>query len=218
MTSYSNFQVSRNKATKEKNIFSQGKNLRKQSSKSEKMMESIALWASWYRFRIDKFAEEYLGIKLKLFQIFLLFAMQHNHYFMYLASRGQGKSFISAIYAVSRAILYPNTIIVIASGTKGQAISVLKKIEEIRNNSPNLKREINDLKLGSNDPFCSFHNGSVIRVVTSNDNARSARAHVILVDEFRMVDFSVIQKVLRKFLTTPRQAPFMSKSEYADYP
>lgn len=218
MSSYSAFQVDRNKSKNNKNIFTQGKNVRKQSSKSEKLMESIAVWASWYRFRIDKFAEDYLGIKLKLFQIFLLFAMQHNHYFMYLASRGQGKSFISAIYAVSRAILYPNTIVVIASGTKGQGISVLKKIEEIRNNSTNLKREISDLKLGSNDPQCSFHNGSVIRVVTSNDNARSARAHCILVDEFRMVDFSVIQKVLRKFLTTPRQAPFMTKEEYADYP
>lgn len=215
MSSYSNFQVSRNKNTKSKNIFKQGKNIRKTGNKNEKMMESIAVWCSWYRYRMDVFVEEYLGIKLKLFQVFLIYAMQHNHFFMYLASRGQGKSFISAIYAVSRAILYPNTIVVVASGTKGQAISVLKKIEELRNNSPNLKREIDELKLGANDPFCSFHNGSVIRVVTSNQNARSARAHIILVDEFRMVDLAVISKVLRKFLTTPRQMPFMNKPEYS---
>lgn len=216
MSSYNNFQVSRNKNTNNKNIFKQGKVFRKQS-KSDRLMESISVWASWYRFRMDVFIREYLGIKLKLFQVFLIFAMQHNHYFMYLASRGQGKSFISALFAVSRAILYPSSLIIVASGTKGQGISVLKKIEELRNMSPNLKREIDDLKLGSNDPYCSFHNGSKIQVVTSNDNARSARAHCIIVDEFRMVDLQIIQKVLRKFLISERYAPFKDKPEYQDY-
>lgn len=216
IASHSNFQVNRNKFKKgTQNVFERGKNQRKKESKSEKLMNGVAIWASWYRFRMDKFIEDYFGIKLKLFQIFLIYAMQHNNYFMYLASRGQGKSFISAIYAVARGCLYPNSIIVIASGTKSQSINVLKKIEELKNMSPNMDREIEELKLGSNDPFCKLHNGSIIRVVTSNDNARSNRAHVILVDEFRMVDFQVISKVLRKFLTTPRQAPFMSKPEYA---
>lgn len=218
MASIKNFQVNRNKNTSNHNMFSRGKNNRKANNKSEKLMSGIALWASWYRYRMDKFCEDYFGIKLKLFQIFLLYGMQHNHYFMYLASRGQGKSFITAIFLCCRCALYPNTICIVASGTKGQSISVLKKIEELRANSPNLDREIKDLRLGSNDPYCSFHNGSVIRVVTSNDNARSARAHCIAVDEFRMVDLQVISKVLRKFLTTPRQAPFMQLPEYADYP
>jgi hypothetical protein len=101
--------------------------------------------------------------------------MQNNHFFMYLASRGQGKSYLSAAFAIYRCVLWPSQIIVIASGTKGQGISVLKKIEEIRANSPNLKREIIDIKTGSNTPECTFHNGSVVRVVVSNDNARSAR-------------------------------------------
>lgn len=183
VASHKNFQVNRNKSTRGMNIFSMGKNNRKVESKSEKLMSGVNIWASWYRFRMDVFIKDYLGIQLKLFQIILIYAMQNNHFFMYLASRGQGKSFISALFAVSRCILYPNTIVVITSGTRGQATSVLKKIEELMPNSPNLRREILDIKTGSNNAECLFHNGSVIRVAVSNDNARSARAHIILVDK-----------------------------------
>lgn len=182
MAGIENFQVQRNKATRGMNIFKTGRNFRKIESKSEKLMNGINVWASYYRFRMDLFVKDYLGIQLKLFQIILIYAMQNNHFFMYLASRGQGKSFLSAIYAVARCILYPGTIVVVASGTKGQATSVLKKIEELMPNSPNMKREILDIRTGSNNAECTFHNGSVIRVAVSNDNARSARAHVILVD------------------------------------
>ena len=78
-----------------------------------------------------------------------------------------------------------------------------------------MQREIEHISTGANDASCTFHNGSVIRVVVSNDNARSARAHVIIVDEFRQVDFSVISTVLRKFLSTPRQCGYHSNPEYS---
>lgn len=217
MAGYQNFQVNRNKFKKDSMGYLDRPKNNKKNNKSDKLMEGAAIWAGYYRFRMDKFVEEYFGIQLKLFQVFLIYAMQHNNYFMYLASRGQGKSFLSAIYAMARATLYPSSIIVIASGTKGQSINVLKKIDELRAISVNMDREIEELKLGSNDPYCKLYNGSVIRVVTSNDNARSNRAHCIIVDEFRMVEFPVIQKVLRKFLTTPRQPPFVNNPEYANY-
>lgn len=75
-------------------------------------MNGINIWTSFYRYRMDLFVKDYLGIQLKLFQVILIMAMQQNHFFMYLASRGQGKSFLSAIYAVARCILYPGTIVV----------------------------------------------------------------------------------------------------------
>src|SRR5690606_10383534 len=52
-------------------------------------------------------------------------------------------------------------------------------------------------------------------VVASNDNARSKRANLLVVDEFRMVDLNIITKVLRKFLTAPRQPKYLDKPEYA---
>jgi hypothetical protein len=215
MAGIRNFQVDRNKSTRGMNIFKTGRNHRKKEPKTERLMDGINIWASWYRFRMDIFIKEYLGIQLKLFQVFLIYAMQNNHYFMYLASRGQGKSFLSALYAVSRCILYPNSIVVITSGTKGQATNVLKKIEKMMPDSPNLKREIKDIYTGANNANCTFHNGSVIEVVASNQNARSGRAHVVIIDEFRMVDLTVITDVIRKFLITPRQAGYHQNPKYA---
>ena len=43
------------------------------------------------------------------------------NYFMYLAARGQGKTFLTAIFCVVRCILFPKTKIVIASATRTQA-------------------------------------------------------------------------------------------------
>lgn len=87
MAGIKNFQVDRNKKTKA-DIVERGKNQRKKESKYEKTMSTVAERASLYRFRPDMMVKEYFGFSLKLFQVILLFAMQHNHYFMYLASRG----------------------------------------------------------------------------------------------------------------------------------
>lgn len=213
MASISNFQVDRNKSKKGINIFNKGRNFNKKS-KSERLSEGIGIWASFYRANPHRFVKEYLGISLKLFQIILIYMMNHNYYFMYLASRGQGKTFLTSIYCCVRAILYPETKIIIASGTKGQSREVIEKIDDLRKNSPNLAREISDLRTSTNDARVEFHNGSWIKIVASNDGARSKRANLLIVDEFRMVDFAIISKVLRKFLTAPRSPKYLEKDEY----
>ena len=62
--------------------------IKKRQEMSQSQIEVIIDRVSLYKYRIDLFVEEYLGIQLKLFQIILLFLMQTNTYFMYLASRG----------------------------------------------------------------------------------------------------------------------------------
>jgi hypothetical protein len=213
MASHSNYQVNRNKAYKGTNVFNKGRNFSKKS-KTERLMDGIGIWTSFYRSNPHRFVKEYLGITLKLFQVILIYMMMHNHYFMYLASRGQGKTWLTAVFCCTRAILYPGTKIVIASGTKGQSREVIEKIEELKKESPNLEREILDLKTSTNDARVEFHNGSWIKIVASNDGARSKRANLLIVDEFRMVDFEIISKVLRKFLTAPRTPKYLEKDEY----
>lgn len=80
---------------------------------------------------------------------------------------------MTAVYCITRSILYPETKIIIASGVKSQAREVIEKIDEMRKNSPNLRREISDLSTNTNDARVEFHNGSWIKTVASNDNARS---------------------------------------------
>lgn len=218
MAGIPHYQVDRNKAHKGISIFQKGRNFNKALSnhnKSERLMTGIGVWTSYYRSNPHRFAKEYLGIDLKLFQVILIYMMSVSHYFMYLASRGQGKTWLTAIYCCIRSILYPETKIVIASGTKAQAREVIEKIDDLKKNCPNLFREISNLSTSANDPKVEFHNGSWIKVVASNDGARSKRANLLIADEFRMIDLEIINKVLRKFLTAPRQPKYLGKPEYA---
>jgi hypothetical protein len=81
--------------------------------------------------------------------------------------------------------------------------------------SENLCNEIKDVVINQANAYVEFHNNSKVIVVTANDNARSSRANILVVDEFRLVDLDIINKVLRKFLTAPRQPKYLNKPEYA---
>lgn len=91
------------------------------SKRADAVMNGAALWGSYYRQHPDEFAEDYLHLRLKLFQRILLIMMFWSTVFVLVACRGIGKTFLSAVYCVARAILYPGTKICIASGTRGQA-------------------------------------------------------------------------------------------------
>ena len=60
------------------------------NEKSKRIMEGVGYWASFYRYNPQRFAKDYLNVNLKLFQKILIYAMMHNNFFMYIASRGQG--------------------------------------------------------------------------------------------------------------------------------
>lgn len=81
----------------------------------------------------------------------------------------QGKTFLTSIYCCTRCILFPQTKVIIASGNLKQATEVLTKIEDLRKDCSNLDREIENIKASKVDGVCTFHNGSWIRVVASND-------------------------------------------------
>lgn len=188
----------------------------------------MAIWGSYYRENFDLFVEEYLQLDfLKWFQTMLLVMMNRSRVFLWIAARGMGKSFLIAIFAVARCILYPGTKVVITSGTRGQSINVLEKIQtELMPVSPNLCNEIDmaKTKFSGQDAKVMFKNTSYIKVVTASDNARSNRANILIVDEFRMVKKDTIDTVLKKFLTSRRMPPYKDltdaerKVEYAKEP
>lgn len=186
------------------------------NDKAKRMMNGVATWCSFYRANPHRFCADYLNIHLKLFQKILIFLMFWNNYFIYIASRGQGKSFLIAIFSVCRCILYPETQICICAKARSQSINVLEKITTIlMPNSANLRMEIGDYSTKGQDAYIEFRNGSRIKVVTANDNARSNRSNIIIVDEFRMVDIDIINKVIRKFNTAPRQPKYLNNPKYS---
>lgn len=190
------------------------------ASKFNKLMRTVAKRCAFYRENPHRFARDYLNIQsLRIFQDILLYAMMHNYYFMYIASRSMGKTWLTALYCIIRCILYPGTKICVASGTKTQATEVLEKIRDdfCKNygwGSNNLNNEITKIQIGQNESIIIFKNGSWIRTVASNDNARGKRANVLILDEFRMIDKNVFDLVLKRFLGTPRQPLFLKKDEY----
>ena len=199
-----------------------------EKSRRERVIEGMAIWGSYYRENFDLFVEEYLQLDfLKWFQTMLLVMMNRSRVFLWIAARGMGKSFLISIFAVARCILYPGTKVVITSGTRGQSINVLEKIQtELMPVSPNLCNEIDmaKTKFSGQDAKVMFKNSSYIKVVTASDNARSNRANILIVDEFRMVKKDTIDTVLKKFLTSRRMPPYKDltdaerKVEYAKEP
>lgn len=194
------------------------------NNRYQNVMEGAAHWGAFYRKHPDQFAEDYLHIRLKLFQRILLVMMFWCTVFIDIAARGQGKSFLSAVYCCIRCILYPGTKICVASGVRSQGINVLEKINlELKPLSPELCLEIDDRKsrINGTEALIVFRNTSVIRVVTATDSSRGSRANVLLLDEFRLIPKTVIDTVLRKFLTLRRMPRYEEltenerKAEYA---
>ena len=220
MAGYSNFQVKRNKSN-ELNIYEKKKqvnNMVKNLSKDERLRNGIKLWASFYRSNIHRYIEDYFGVRLHTFQKIILYMMSKNSFFLWWASRGLGKSFIVALYCLAMASLKPGLPIVIASGTKGQAKSVItvKIDKELRLKYPNIAREIKQVKTGADETVCILHNGSTIHAAASNDNSRGLRAGILVVDEFRLVKEEVITRVLRPFLNYIRKPKFLNLPQYKD--
>ncbi len=190
------------------------------NEKSKRIMEGVAYWCSFYRYNPQRFVKDYLNINLKLFQKILLYAMMHNNYFMYIAARGQGKTWLTALFCVVRCILFPKTKICIASATRTQGNEVLSKIvDDFCKNygwgSVNLNNEISYKTVGVNKAVIEFRNGSWIKVVTASDSARGSRANILIVDEFRMVDLNTINTVLKRFLSAPRQPNYLNNPKYS---
>lgn len=174
-------------------------------TRQDKIAEGAAYWAAFYRANPWRFVRDYLHVDLKLFQKILLTMMMVSSSFAFIAARGIGKTFLSAIYATVRCILYPGTKVCVASGVRSQGVAVIDKIRlELIPNSKELEAEIDSIKINGTICEVVFKNSSFIRVVTASDSSRGNRANVLLLDECRMINPNTIDVVLRKFLTQRR--------------
>ena len=218
MASYANFEVDRNKYSKGTNVLNKPKSVDKTSenmSKNEKMRYKVKLFTTFFRLNPHRFVESYFQIQLHLFQKIILYLMNINTIFMLVASRGISKSYTIAIYCCARAVLYPNSKIICASGTKGQAkLIITEKIEKELMQYPNLAREIKQIKSSSNEATVIFHNGSTITAIASTESSRGYRCNILVCDEFRLIKKSVVEQILLPMLNVYRQPPYLKKEEY----
>lgn len=185
---------------------------------NSKLREKLKTWIGYYRENPHRFAEDYFGVKLKTFQKILVYLCFKYPFFTFLASRGLGKSWLIALIAIIKCILYPGSRVVIASGTKGQAEKIIdnKIKQDFWENYPNIRKEIADITTSQRKTSVTFHNGSIILAVTANDNARGERANLIIVDEHRLIKKEVYEKVIEPFATYLRQPGYLNKPEYTN--
>lgn len=174
-------------------------------------------WVTFFRRNLHRFAMDYLEIKLHLYQIILLYLMGIFNFIVVIASRASAKSFIIALYACIRCILFPNTMIVLASGTKGQAkLLVSEKIQkELVNLSPALRKEIVKVKDNQNEIVVYFKNHSTITVVNAGESGRGYRSNILIREEFRQIKKSVDDGILSPFQIV-RQTPYMKDEFYVN--
>lgn len=216
MSSHKNHQSNRIKYANVDDMSKKPINQLKKQTKKEEFEDKLIDWITFYRRNMHRFVEHYLMIDLHFFQKLLIYLMNLCPLIVIVACRAASKSFVIAIYACSRCVLYPNSKVVIASSTKKQSsLIVSEKIKkELMVMSPNLKREIKDIRTSANETEVIFHNGSSIIVCPATDNARGLRATTLVYEEFRMIKKEIIDSVLSPFLIV-RPVPYLKKPEYA---
>ena len=188
------------------------------SSNAMNVIHSLA-WCTFWRRNMHRFVRDYLKLSLYVYQELAIYLMGISNFICIIASRNDAKSFIIALYACCRCILYPGTKFRIGSATKKQAKLIVsdKILDELCEWSKPLKAEIADWSTSENNIFVKFKNGSKITVFVANDNARGLRSNAICREEFRQIDKKIEDSVISPFQTV-RNQPYMLNSYYGENP
>lgn len=178
-------------------------------------------WGCFYLANPHRFAMDYLGYNLHIFQQVLLYFMFKSDVFVFIASRGLGKSFLTAVFCTIICILKPGTKVLVCAKQKQQAELIIteKILGILYPNSYALRMEIDTkgIQCNSKDVKIPFKNGSCIEAIASTENQRAHRCNVIVMDEFRMINENIVRTVLLPFGTTPRQPGYLQNPRYSFY-
>ncbi|MBC5688205.1 hypothetical protein H8S37_04585 [Mediterraneibacter sp. NSJ-55] len=183
-------------------------------SNSNNVLHVLA-WGTFFRRNMHRFVIDYLKIQLYEYQAIAIYMMGICNFICIIASRNDAKSFIVAVYAVARCLLYKGTKFRIGASTEKQAKLIVseKIMDELCEWSPILRREIKDYSIRSSDIYVKFRNGSKITVFVANENARGLRSNAICREECRQIKKKVEDSVISPF-QTPRKPQYMFKPEY----
>lgn len=189
---------------------------------TEKEKNNIKEWATLFRRNWHIYADMVLEVKLHPFQKIMLYLMGVSDSFFGMCSRGSSKTFLTALGAVIKLLLYPYSEIIITSSTLSQANKLVEdKIlaELIKKLSPYLLHlyDHENIVIKKQDEgyliTCTL-NGSTLKVVPCLDSSRGSRATLIIYEEARLLKKSLIDSVFRP-MAHPRQAKFLLNEKYS---
>jgi hypothetical protein len=155
---------------------------------------------------------EYIGatckmlfnIELHPIQMLILQEFWIRSFPMYIASRGWGKSFLLALYAILRCIFYPGTKIVIVGAAFRQSKIIFEYMETIWRTSPILRSIFNGNDDGPRRDVdrCTIRLGdswAIAIPMGDGSKIRGLRAHIIIADEFASISPDIYETVVSGF-------------------
>lgn len=190
--------------------------------KSKEKENNIIEWITLFRRNWHIYVDMVLGIKLRPFQMIMIYLMGISDVFFAICSRGLSKTFIVGLGAICKMNLYPYSEIVITSSTLPQANKMVEdkiRDELIKKLSPYLLYMYDNEYLvitKSDDGYKIVNtlNGSILRVLPCLDSSRGVRATLLIYEECRLLKKGIIDSVFEK-MAHPRQAKYLEKPEYA---
>jgi hypothetical protein len=196
------------------NIFAAPKSMIKEKDRTEQWRENIIDWVTFYRRNIHRFIEHYFGVQLYWYQIIWVYFMSVSESFVTISSRASAKSWLIALLALARGTLFPNSEIVVVAATQKQAAIIFGKIARLRDDYPNIHREIKEYYNSQNKCICILHNGTTIKVVACDESGRGERSTFTIAEEFRIMDKKKYDSVVKPFAYA-RQTPYLKNSKYS---
>ncbi len=165
------------------------------------------LYMLWLMQRPEYFSficKEILNIDLLPVQALMLREMWHRRFPMLIASRGFGKSFMLAVYALLRILILPARRVVICGAAFRQSKVIFDYMDAIWKNAPLLRDMVG---IGTNGPkrdvdMCRFHIGDSVAIalpIGDGQKIRGQRANDIISDEFAATSRDVFENVIAGF-------------------
>ena len=186
-------------------------------------LESNAIeWCTLFRRNWEIYAELILGVALKPFQRQALHEIGVSDVYFWRASRGTSKSFVTALAAIIKLMLYPNSWIVVTATTSDQANKIVEdKIlaELILKLSPYLlyfyqKEWIVITKPSDCYIIKNTLNGSTLKVLAPVQSSKGSRSSFTIYDEAAIMSKKDIDDIFEGMLY-PRQAVYMNNPLYS---
>lgn len=212
--SYANYENSFKKYAGHSNQFKAPKSMIKEKDRSQQWQNNLIDWVTFYRRNIHRFIQHYFGVQLYLYQVIWVYFMSISEGFITIASRASAKSWLIAVLALARGSLYPNSEIVIVATTQKQAAIIFGKMARLKDDYPNIQREIKDFSDTQNNCVCVLHNGSTIKVVACAESGRGERSTFTIGEEFRIMDKQKFDSIVKPFAYA-RQTPYLKNPQYS---
>lgn len=169
----------------------------------EERKRQIRDWCTFYRRNWNIYATDRLGINLKPFQEIMLYLLGISNVFFMQCGRGLSKTFMAALAAFVKCLLYPNSEVVLTATTIKTAKKMVKEKMEgelCGRFSPVLHwmYENKLIKFSYNEEEIKVDfvfNGSWIKVLPQVDSSRGERSNTLIFEEARLMKKEMVDSV-----------------------